>query len=281
MKSKVVSNLEGMASIIGTFQGVSAAANDDEFINDILMRAHNKALDKFNIKAAEHSTRMGQLNRGFPHMYEYGVAGITPGPAVIADPTSQAARLWVFKSISSGKTINTFVQFRNAVVPNPKPAQRPDLKGVSSEIINKMSTRKYVFKRRAEMVEYGMNVRISPYRAKALIYPSRENESGVGFWNKNRNGGVMDHPLVSNISNNSGTKHKMAFTNFFLGWWNTSGETEVRVSANNSIASRIGHAQRAAKKADALKPAAATNINATAARAKKVAEKNMKRGTQL
>lgn len=277
MKTKVVNNLESIGAIIGTFQGVSEAANDPEFINDILMNAHNKALDTFNVKAAEHSIRMGPLNRAFRHMYEYGVPGITPGQTVIADPTSQAARLWVFKSVSSGRTINTFVHFRDATVPNPKPSQRPELRGLPQDVVNRMSTRKYVFKRRAELTEYGRTVRISPYRAKALIFPSRENDKGYGFWPRSR--GPMKVSLDGE-SKSGRSKHKMAFTNFFLAWWNLDGETQIRVSASNSFASRIGHAQRATKKINAMKPAQAVNINGTVKKEKAKAKKNMKRGTE-
>lgn len=277
MKAKVVNNLEGLASIIGTFQGISDAANDDEFINDILMKAHNKSLDKFNAIAAAKSARTKNLNRNFNHMYEFGVAGITPGQTIIADPTSQAARLWVFKSVSSGRVINTFVTFRDAVVPNPKPSQRPDLKGVSRDIVSRMSTRKYVFRRRAEMVEYGKDVHISPYRAKALIFPSKENESGVGFWP--RSAGKM---LVS-LDGQTGagrSRHKMAFTNYFLAWWKTQGELEITTSAHNSFAARIGHARRAADKKAQMKPPSATNVKATSAKAAAKAKKNMKRGVR-
>lgn len=273
-RTKVSSNLEELASIIGTFQGVSEAAQDERFINQILMKANERTLEKFNKKAAERSAAVKNLNRNFNHMYEYGVAGITPGTVAITDPTSQAARLWVFKSIGRGRTINTFVTFRDAVQPNPLPSQRRDLKKfkVPDEVVSRMSKRKYVFRRRAEMTEYGQSVSIVPVKAKGLIFPSREDERGYNFWNKSR--GPMEHSLNGETKNGA-SKHKMAFTNYFMAWWDTEGTNAVRQSAFQSIAARIGAAQRARAKENALKPAQATNIKGATAKAKKAAKKRM------
>lgn len=273
-RTKVVSNLEEIASIIGTFQGVSEAAQDERFINQILMKANERTLDKFNKKAAERSAAVKNLNRNFNHMYEYGVAGITPGTQTISDPTSQAARLWVFKSIGRGKAINTFVTFRDAVQPNPLPKQRPDLKkfNVPADVVSRMSNRRYVFRRRAEMTEYGQSVSIVPVRAKALIFPSRENEKGYGFWHKNM--GPMENSLNGETKNGA-SKHKMAFTNYFLAWWDSEGADMVRQSAFQSFAARIGAAQRARARENNLKPAQATDISGTTAKAKKIAKKRM------
>ncbi len=278
MDMKIATNFEGLAGIIGKFRGMAEAADDTSFIQELLVSANDRTLQRFNIAAAAfNSGNQRNLNRRFPHMYEYGTAGITQGRGGVrfADPTSQASRLWVFNTVPAGNTVETFVTFRDAVAPNLKPMERTDLEGLPLETVQAMSTRKYVFKERARLVEYGAIVSITPKYAQALIYPTKDNERGYGFWTKQM--GPMQQRLESVTGNNSASRHKGAFTSFFLKWWNTTGEQAVIDSAHNSFRARIGAATRYGTVNKTLKPVQTTNVIGASEAAAKIAEEEMKR----
>lgn len=247
MRTKITTNMtDSMASLIGTYRGVCEAAKDDRFIRELMLNATNSNLDKFNVRAARVAKTTRNLNNSsLSHMFEYGTAGITPGQVVFTDATSPAARLWLFKTVASGKQVSTFMTFRDATVPNPKPSQRTDLKNMDPRFISKMSNRKYVFKKRAELTERGATVRPFPYRAKALIFPSKENDHGAGFWHRSRGPAEIN---LGGEKSSGGAKHTNSFTTFFMTWWNTEGAKGINQSTHQSITSRIGVARKAMEK---------------------------------
>lgn len=273
VNTNVISNLEDLAGIIGTFRGVAKAADSDKFIQDLCMAANDRTLNKFNVMTGQkaQATPNGFIN-GLAHMYEYGVAGITQerGAVRIADPASDRARLWVFHSTPTAKGVETFVGFRPAKEHNLNPEERYDLKAVPADIKERMRDGKnYIFRNKAFLVEMGATVNIVPVEANALIYPSKENPEGYGFWSRNSG------PMRVNLEGISGAKHKGAFTRHWTTWWKTIGEAMVRESAHNSFAARIAHARRTGKVNTRLKPVQATNVVSAAQKAAIEAEAKM------
>lgn len=264
---EVKTSLESVSSIIGTYKGIADAAESEKFLQMLAERASDKATNLFDQVAAVNAASRKNLRNNFNHMYEYGVAGITAGHTVIADPTSPQARLWVYNKVVEPRGVTTFVTFRDAVVPNPQPSERPDLRKVPSEMLAKMSNRKYVFKKRAEVIESGEVVNIRPKNAKALFFPAKDNGQGYAFW-------TGTHPLPSR----PGLYHKNAFTNFFKKWWNTNAPDIVTQHAHQTLAAKIGAAQRRAKASATLKSPHATNIVASAAAAEAKAQTDMMTG---
>lgn len=252
MKLNVSSNLDHAASIIGTFEGMTEAAESEQFLSMLSRRAHDKTLDAFNQIAALSAARRRNLRYNFNHMYEYGVAGITAGTPSITDPTSQAARLWVYNTVPTKGGVETIVTFRDAQMPNPKPNQRPELRKMPRDVVAKMSNKDYFFRERAMVTETGQYVEIRPKDAGALIFPAKESMNGQGyqFWSSRQ------YPLITQ----PGRYHKGAFTTFFNRWWSANAESIINQHAHQSVAGKIGAIQRRMKSSGAMKPTNANNI---------------------
>lgn len=272
MKSQVLSNLDNAASIIGTLEGIADAAESDEFIRMVCMRAHDKALSTFDQIAALSASRRRNLRNNFNHMYEYGVPGITAGAPVITDPTSPAARLWVYNNIPERNGVSTVVSFREAKIPNPKPSERPELRGMPKDVVAKMSNKDYFFKKRAEVTESGQYVQIRPRDAKALIFPAKEsmNRQGYQFWTSRQ------FPLVTQ----PGRYHKGSFERFFYTWWNQNGQTIIDQHVHQSVAGKIGAIRKKMKSTGAVKPTVANSIPAAFEKGKKQGKQEMMRDTE-
>lgn len=272
MKLELGSNLESASSIIGTLRGVADAVESEEFIRMICLRAHDKALDNFNQVAALSASRRRNLRYNFNHMYEYGVAGITAGTPVITDPTSAAARLWVYNTVPAKGGVTTIVGFRDAQVPNPKPNQRPELRKMPRDVVSRMSNKDYYFRERARVTETGEYVQISPRDAKALIFPAPESMNGQGyqFWSSRQ------YPLVTQ----PGRYHRGAFTSFFTKWWGSNAEVIINQHAHQSIAGKIGAIQRRMRASQSIKPARATNVASAFVKGEKQGKREMLRDSE-
>ena len=267
MKLEFSSNLDSAASIVGTFQGIADATESDKFLSMVCLRAHNKAMDTFNQVAALSASRRKNLRYNFNHMYEYGVAGITPGTPSITDPTSPAARLWVYNTVPTKGGVETFVTFRDATMPNPKPEQRPDLRRMPREVVAKMSNKDYVFRERASITESGQYVEILPRDAKALIFPAKESMNGQGyqFWTSRQ------YPLVTQ----PGRYHKGAFTAFFNKWWSRDADAIINQHVHQSIAGKIGAIQRRMNKTGTVKPISMSSVASAYERGRKAGKAEM------
>lgn len=233
-------------------------------------------------------------------MYEFGVAGITAlknsrnglqsAEVKFTNPADPKARLWTFGSQTYRFGVRTTLIFRNAVIPNPAPIQRGDLlrytkssgRQEAMEIINRMQDnhnrgRRYVFRRRAIMVETGSDVKISPINAKALVFPSREtdNPSGLSFWWPTR--GIMSHSL-SGESSVGQDRSTGAFTAFFNTWWEGTGREFVQRDVRENIEVKMREAEERRTRYTRLEPVQATNVKATSSKAKSKAKRTMRRG---
>lgn len=204
---------------IGTVQGVSdAVTQSPEYIADCIKAAHAVASKEFDIDAAASA---GPLNMS--HVYEFGVRGITRGSPRFADPTAPEARLWVHGITGEGRVQNIYFLFREAVQPNPRPSA--SFYGVSSAVISKLSRRKYVFKRKASVVEFGETVYIKPkdktfnfvpFYGKPARNPAYRNSGGYIFRP------YLGTPMESNPGEDSGMRG--TFTSFWQTWWIGRGD---------------------------------------------------------
>lgn len=212
-------------NIIGTAEGIFDATASPGYIGDLIKAAHNVASKEFDVDAAASA---GPANMS--HVYEFGVQGITRGDVKFADPTAPEARLWVHAIKGGGNLQSISFAFRPAVVANPKPSAK--FYGVSSAVISKLSRRKYVFKNKASVVEFGETVYIKPKEKTFNFVPFYGQPARNPMYTE----GYIFRPISPGgpMESNPGTDSGMAgtFSNFWTGWWSGRGIELISGSAN-------------------------------------------------
>jgi hypothetical protein len=238
---------DAIGEIAGFVKGVEDAFTDSNYLDGLAAEAHAQASESFD-RAAAATAHAGYLS----HVYEYGTAGITPGPAKFGDPTSPMARLYTHKVAGSGGDYDALFFFRPAVAANPPKTTRDT--GVRSAYLKKLSRRKYVFRQRARLMEYGGEVNIKPKRGKYLFVPAPNDPKGFVLWDAELHGRGINMTLGENTA---GT-----FTSFWEAWWGTEGQAiidkvvERRVSKD--VAEEFKKMQARAARPDPKPPTVAT-----------------------
>lgn len=246
MSAKVMSNLESVGDLVGSLKGISEGLSEDSYIESVILQAHGKATNAFDLAAAA-TASTGRMT----HVFEFGTAGITEGNVKFADPTSPAARLWVHTISGRGGNQDIGYSFRPALNRNPQPTTRTT--GVPSKYLKKLSRRKYIFWNKAFVMETGAPVEIRAKNGNFLFVPFNKeaprnpmNRKGFVMWNSNSLGPISAVP---------GKTTKGEFTSFWMGWWASAGENIVEKDMRASISADIEKAV-----ADATKKAAATVV---------------------
>jgi len=218
----------GIEELIGNGLGIADAAESSEYIGNLISAAHNVATTEFDVDAAS-AAAAGTMT----HVYEFGTRGITRGTPRFDDPTSPAARLWVHTETGMGRSKTVGFQFREAVVPNPVPSA--NFYGVPSSVIRKLSRRKYVFRNKAAVNEYGLTVNIRPkdkpfnfvpFYGKPASNPENAGRSYIFF--PKENGPMRSTPGAGGHS----PALEGTFTNFWKNWWESTGRGLVSGSTN-------------------------------------------------
>lgn len=275
MSVKVLSNLESLGEMIGALQGIAKGMDEDAYMEGLIKQAHGHAANAFNIAAAA-TAATGH----FPHVFEFGTPGITPGPARFGDPTSHEARLWIHRLAGHGGSQDIFYSFRPAVVRNPQPTTEST--GVSSKYLQKLSRRKYIFWNKAFVMETGMTVSNKAKNGDFLFVPfngeaprNPMNRKGFMMWDSRRHGALETVP---------GRKTKGTFTAFWLAWWAAEGqetmEREMRSSVSMDIEKAVAMAAKDSQ-TEAMKPVQTTNIKGVATRAYERARSLFKRNERV
>jgi hypothetical protein len=255
-------DLDAIFELSGTVEGIrDAAEKNDDYLEALLREAHEETAKEFDLAAVASSPVI-------PHMFEFGTAGITPGPKKFL-PTEERARLWEHDYIGHGKNMEASFRFRPAFSANPVPTTAST--GVDSKYLKFLSKRKYVFWNKAFVMETGQEVNITAKHGDFLFVPFYGNESygkymnnrGYMMWNSSQNGPIQANP---------GQNVRGHFGALWDGWWKATGAglLEHRVTENFDDDVRVAFDTAAARsKANSLKPAKAGIGRGKAARAAK------------
>src|SRR6478752_508792 len=81
-------DFSAIGDMVGTVEGIAEGVASQSYMGGLIRDAHRKATHEFDIAVAT-VAQTGYLS----HVYEFGTAGITPGPARL-QPDSPEARLW-------------------------------------------------------------------------------------------------------------------------------------------------------------------------------------------
>jgi len=231
-------DFSGIEKALGDIGGIADGIADQTYLGNLISAAHNVASREFDIDAAA-TAAAGNMTL----VYEFGVRGITRGQPKFSDPTDPAARLWVHQIAGAGRSREIGFVFRPAVQPNPRPSA--EFYGVSSEVIKRLSRRKYVFWNKAAVNEYGITVHIKPKEKPFNFVP---------FYGKPRNpkykrGYVFRYidgkePMESTPGEAGATTGKAAvgtFSAFWQMWWNGRGQElltgDVNIHFNRDVLS--------------------------------------------
>lgn len=211
MKIDMMVNFDAVQSVIGVLEGTFNEAATDEYKQGLFRVAHNVAAKRFDedVAAAAHA---GYLS----HVYEFGVSGITAGPARISDATSAAARLFQHDLVRTGTDAMVTFNFRPAVVPNPKPTTAST--GVPSKYLTKISKKNYIFYNKAMVMESGQTVEIKSKTNKPLFVPFYGE--GARGNSTNQRGYMMNYGA---ISTRPGAQSEGTFGAFWKSWWDRKG----------------------------------------------------------
>jgi hypothetical protein len=217
-------SIDEVAEAIGAGLALSHAPNDMVYIDSVVDEAFARADAEFNVQAAA----LGETG-AISHMYEWGTVGINRGRSNMRpNPMSESARLWHNFSEGAGLDRSIFFTYRPSVAFVPKPTAGET--GMSSATINKM--RDAVFRWKAEVMEEGEEVTISPRRKFLLIPAYEENREYMRPHDIKRGYTLTQHPVTLNpgINHYSGN-----FTKFWTEFWESEGNDILYTQVNNML----------------------------------------------
>lgn len=259
MPKKVVDwkvDFSAIGELVGTVDGISEGVASPSYMEGLIKDAHAKAAEEFDAEVAT-VAQTGYLS----HVYEFGTAGVTAGPARF-DPTSQAARLWSHGITGHGGVQDIFFTFRPAVQPNPQPTVAST--GVASKYLRKLSRRKYIFRNRAMVMETGNEVEIRPKNGNFLFVPfygeqprNPLNKRGFMMWDYSKNGPIVATP---------GNKSQGTFSAFWQTWWRSRGYTSIQESMYEDFNKDVAYVFAKTRKNGGILTPPTTKLNTAAAR---------------
>lgn len=247
-----------IAEAVGTVEGISEAAVSPSYMESLIKDAHQRAAREFDAEVAT-VAQTGYLS----HVYEFGTAGVTAGPAKL-DPASPAARLWAHGISGHGGVQDVFFTFRPAVQPNPQPTVAST--GVSSKYLRKLSRRKYVFRNKAMIMETGNEVEIKPKNGNFLFVPFYGEPSSNPL---NRRGFMMwDYSKYGPIKATPGEKSQGTFTAFWQTWWRSRGYSIIQEKMYEDFNTDVAMVFSSARKRGAVLTPPTAQLNTAPARRK-------------
>jgi len=156
--------IDGLGKVghaLGGVAGIAKTVETNAFISDVVSAASEHAAETMRTEIdamAADPGKGGVLN----HVYEWGQAG------------SPASRLFVVFKTGSGRNQTVSFAFRASRTPIPSLEQREasgDILPVPEKIKARLSGRPYVFRQKAQFMEYGGRVTIRPNQATKLFIP--------------------------------------------------------------------------------------------------------------
>lgn len=262
---KFETNLDVVGEISGTIDGMELVSNEPSYMESIIKNAHDIAADAFDEFAATYG-----LTGGISHMFEYGTAGVTPGP-IKFKATDRDAQLWTHLLEGHGGEQQVSFTFRPAVAPNPQPTTAQT--GVPSKYLTKLSKRKYVFYNRAAVTEMGTDVSIKSDRGNGFLFVPFYGKGSTGKYVNNRGYMMWNSKKFGPIKVTPGRYSTGSFTRVWVGWWGATGSELMSTEMVKSYELDFAEAMKAAEARAAVRPVkaptptsiATTNRKASAA----------------
>lgn len=217
----------GIYSVAGYVAGITEEINTPVYINSVLRYAHSRLSDAFDV----YLDRLAKDKPdNFMHVYEWPTSWGDDKPNYEETVGQPAHRLWVHTL--SGPAANAVASFQFLPSERPSPVN-PILamEGVKTGV--------HIFKMKAEVMEYGLPIKISPKLAQYLAYvldgnPKRKgHDSGLVF---SRESSVEEGTHIGfskgqvDIPQAGGGHTKRRFTDAFIAFY--SGEA-ADLMANN------------------------------------------------
>lgn len=217
--------IDELIAALAAGHAISHSLEDRSYIDAVVDEAFKVADAEFNTEAVA----MGQAGT-IKHMFEWGTVGVNRGRTnVRPNPNSPAARLWTNFTEGQGLDRTIWFAYRPSVAFVPKPTTAET--GMSSEVINKM--RDHVFRWKAEVMEEGHDVMISPRKAKFLLIPAYEENRPYMRPNDIKRGYMLTKGPI--VANPGAAKQAGNFTAFWMDFWNGRGADILEESVNQQI----------------------------------------------
>lgn len=229
--------------------GMTKTVNTNVFKGDVLNFAHAEMAREFDLHAA---VMAGLSPEKFNHVYEWRMTG------------KPAAQLWRHKL--TGPMNNKLASFEWIASTQPilTPRERQNnpndrMSNVSGEDIAKYSSRRYIFRWKAPMMEYMMETVITPRWAKRLVFPE------VDWSGKLR---VTTGPIFKTAG---GENTHGSFSTLWAEWWSSQAdqvfERSVGKIVEEDMADSVRNAMRRNKSSRVTVASISTVATASAAMA--------------
>lgn len=204
---------------LGAIDGLVTSVDTSHYINAILVETHAQLARKFDT----HMRVISASNpKGFKHVFEWNMVGILKG------------KLWRHHLRGYGRSRTATFDFAASKTPIPRPTPRST--GVSQKELDKLSKRRYVFRWKARIIEFGIPVDIRPKNAKRLFVPLRGQTPQFGNAKDRERAQQRGFVFAQSVHiDRPGGDAAGNFTTAWFGWW---GSTAEQVT-NSEILPRI------------------------------------------
>lgn len=207
----------GVYSVAGYVAGITAELSTPVYINSVLRYAHSRLSDYFDLyldrEAKSHPDN-------FMHVYEWPSGWADDGPDYEETVGNPAHRLW--EHTLHGPALNAVASFQFLPSERPSPVNPIlEAEGVKSGV--------HIFVMKAEVMEYGLPIKITPRLAQYLAYVLDDTPKGMGHDSGLEFGkassteegvgiGLSRGPVE--ISEAGGGHTKRKFTDAFIAFYN-------------------------------------------------------------
>jgi len=216
----------------GFIEQLATSISTERYIDSVTEYTHMTMAKAFD----EYVDPIAAGNRtGFNHVYEPDLLGIPAG------------RLWKHR-LQGGGRYTSIASFKflpsthNILTPEERSEDKDDrMYHVSSEVIAKLSKRRYVFTSRATVMEYGLPTVVAPRYSRLLFVPTLRQKGNFM---------LTRHPTPQNwtranpqdSSGGAGTQGR--FTALWTAWWSNSAPRLWDSHIKDTIEGGLGKSER-------------------------------------
>lgn len=146
---------------LGVVEGIARTLDTDVYIEDLVGRAANYAA----MDIGETIDEQARVDHTLSHVYEWRLPGNPAGRLFAIYPVGRGRNRIVTFNFLASKTPVPSIEEREqsgAILPLPSEVKAK---------LDKSNSNRYVFRQKAEMMEYGMSVHITPRNGEKLFIP--------------------------------------------------------------------------------------------------------------
>lgn len=260
-------DIDNVIKMIGAGLAMNSSMKKKTYLDSVVDVAFARAEEKFNNGAAAYAAT-GAIS----HMYEWGTLGINNGRSNIRlNPDNPVARLWETFNEGQGLNRTLWFAFKPSLANVPKPTARDT--GMSTEVISKLKD--HVFKWKAQVMENGEDVTISPKDAKFLLVPAyKENRPYMRPHDITRGYALYQGPIHARPG---ATKYAGSFTKFWMQYWMGIGEEIVQGAVEKMILEDFEPELNVRRVHTSIRPVQGTKISAEIEKERKKTEARVKK----